>query len=119
MDAGLELPADFSFGWRGDGPCLEFRGELVADATPANHDPDPPWRLCISPRRPPRYEFLCSELACRRYMAAWARRWEAQVRERLAHPPAAFTDFGHGASDVGLNTTHPRRKARRRGGFKG
>ena len=52
-------------------------------------------------------------------MAAWARRWEAQVRERLANPPAAFTDFGRGASDVALNTTHPRRKARRRGGFKG
>lgn len=114
-----ELPADFTFGWFIDGPSLEFRGEVIATATPVNRSPNPPWRLCINPRCPPRYEFLATEAGCRRYMAAWARKWETQIRERLAYPPAAFTDLGRSAGGIPLNTTHPRRTARRKAGFKG
>lgn len=107
-----ELPADFAFGWFIDGPALECRGEVIATATPASHDPNPPWRLCISQRSPPRYEFLATEAGCRRYMAAWARKWEAQIRERLAYPPAAFTDLGRSGGGPPLNTTHHRRSPR-------
>jgi len=114
-----ELPADFAFGWFIDGPSLEFRGEVIAAATPANHDPNPLWRLRIDPRCPPRYVFLASEQACRRYMAAWARKWEAQIRERLAHPPAAFSDLGSGTGGPALNTTHHRRSPRRGSGRSG
>lgn len=105
------LPPGFEFRPYLDGPGLYVGQELVAHACAANDDPGAPWRLCISPRSPVRYEFLASEAACRRYMAAWARRWEAEIRDRLK---GLQTGFEHliptGPTPM---TRHPRRTKRK------
>ena len=107
------LPAGFEFRHYIDGPALYLAGEIVANACPANPEPGAPWRLCIAPRKWPRYEYLASEAACRRYMAAWARRWEAEIRVRVA---ASDRSFEHLALNGPVPVTrHPRGKARRRG----
>lgn len=108
MDA---LPTGFEFRDYLDGPGLYLGSELLAHACPANSDPGAPWRLCISPRRPPRYEFLQDEAACRHYLARWACLWEAQIRERIgqSQPP-----FVNPVTGTGTGTNHPRPRSRRR-----
>lgn len=47
-------------------------GDVVAaSASPANRDPEPPWRPCFQAGGV-RYHFTATEAGARRYMAAWA-----------------------------------------------
>jgi len=105
------LPPGFEFVPYLGGPALQLDGEVIASACPANDGPGAPWRLCIHPRRPPRYEFLPDEAACRRYMEAWARRWEGQIREHLAAPSSPFQHLIPAGGVA--HTTHIRPRARR------
>lgn len=84
------LPPGFRFRHYIDGPGLYLGSEQVACAGPANDDPGAAWRLCLYPRRPPRYVFLADEAACRRYMAAWATQWEAEIRARCEGRSSGF-----------------------------
>lgn len=106
------LPPGFTFEPYVDGPCLRLDGEMLACACPANSDPGARWRLCLSPRRPPRYEFLADEEACRRYMAAWAKRWEAEIRERCRGRTSGWEHLvrSDGPAPEGR---HPRPRSRR------
>lgn len=106
------LPPGFEFRPYLDGPGLYLGPEVVAHACPASDTAGAPWRLCLSPRSPPRYEFLVSEAACRRYMARWAMRWEAEIRGRLKDPRTGFEHLVPAGPTPA--TRHPRR-ARRRG----
>lgn len=108
MDA---LPAGFEFRPYIEGPGLYLGNELLAHACPANPDPGAPWRLCIAPRRPPRFEFLPDEAACLRYMARWVLLWEAEIRERIGHAQPPFVNPYTGS---GAPSKHPRPRSRRR-----
>lgn len=106
------LPPGFTFEPFIDGPSLCLDGERIAVASPASLDPGAPWRLCLSPRRSPRYEFLASEEACLRYMAGWARRWEVEIRERCQ---GRLSGWEHLAVSGGPapGGRHPRPRSRR------
>lgn len=109
------LPPGFEFRPSLDGPGLFLGEDRVAIACPARDEPGAPWRLCLSPRGQPRYEFLPDEAACVRYMAAWARRWDTEIREACAstaHPYSHLATSGLCRPD----TRHPRGRARRRPG---
>ncbi len=86
MNDPLALPPGFHFEPYLGGPALYLDDTQVASACPARDEAGASWRLCLCPRRPPRYEFLADEQACLRYMAAWARRWEAEIRARYPVP---------------------------------
>ncbi|MDF5814323.1 hypothetical protein P4152_17235 [Pseudomonas aeruginosa] len=86
MNDPLALPPGFHFEPYLGGPALYLDDDQVASACPARDEAGASWRLCLCPRRPPRYEFLADEQACLRYMAAWARRWEAEIRARYPVP---------------------------------
>lgn len=106
------LPPGFEFRPYVDGPGLYLDGRVIATATPANGSPDTPWRLCISPNGIPRYEFLRDKDACLRYMAAWAKRWENEIRNTLAD-----VGTGHPYGEVGSPaepSRHPRSRSRRK-----
>ena len=106
------LPPGFTFEPFIDGPSLCLDGERIAFAGPANLDPGAPWRLCLSPRRTPRYEFLASEEACRRYMAGWARRWEAEIRERCQGRLSGWEHLSR-SGEPAPEGRHPRPRTRR------
>lgn len=77
------LPAGFE--WRPylDGPALYLGDRLVAMACPARDEARAPWRVALNPRHVGmRYEFLADEVSARRYVEAWSRKWEAELRER-------------------------------------
>lgn len=109
MDA---LPPGFTFDHFIDGPCLRLNGEVIATACPANYDPGCPWRISLHPRRAGSTVFLATEAGARRYMAAWARRWETEIRERCAGPNQAFAHLLV-SPPPGLDKTHPRRRHKR------
>lgn len=79
------LPASFHFERYIDGPGLYVGAHAVAMASPANYDPDPPWRITINPnsvRR--RFAFTDTEEQAVRYMAAWSRKWEPEILAEVA-----------------------------------
>ena len=97
------------------GPGLYMDGRLIAHASAATDEPGALWRLCISPSGMPRYEFLRDEDACVRYMAAWARKWEAQIRQAMAD-----VGKGHPYGEVrspAQPSRHPRGRSRRQSGL--
>ena len=109
------LPPGFEFRPYVDGPGLYLEGRVIATACPANGDPGAPWRLCISPKGSPRCEFLRDEDACLRYMAAWATKWEAEIRRARVD-----VGTGHPYGDVRAPSEpsrHPRGRSRRHSGL--
>ena len=86
MNDPLALPPGFHFEPYLGGLALYLDDDQVASACPARDEAGAPCRLCLRPRRPPRYEFLANEEVCPGYMAAWARRWEAEIRARYPMP---------------------------------
>jgi len=107
------LPDGFHFEHYIGGPGLYLGDRLVATTTPANYDPSPPWRICINPSGLPRYEFRDTEDQAVRYMAEWARKWEARIRESVEQieDPFSHLTVSRGQS---ISTTHPRRRRTRR-----
>lgn len=117
MSDPYALPPGFHFQPYLGGPSLHVGEEQVASACPARDEPGAPWRLCLRPRRPPRYEFLPNEDACLRYMAAWARRWEAEIRDRCALPSTAFAHLATTGATPATQSRHPRHRSRRPSGL--
>lgn len=111
----LTLPPGFEFRPYVGGPGLYLGDDLVAHASPARDEPGARWRLCIAPRGIPRYEFLRDEDACLRYMAGWAVKWEAEIRQSVAS-----VGTGHPYGEVKSPTEpsrHPRGRSRRHSGL--
>lgn len=108
-----ELPPGFHFERYIDGPGLYYREHVVANASPANYRPDPPYRIAINPNSiHRRFEFTDTEAEAVRYMAAWARKWEKRIIEEvisLNPPKVASTE----PKEPPPQTTHPRRHSRR------
>ena len=110
------LPPGFEFRPYIDGVAVYMGEKAVAIAGPANHDPAPPWRISLNVGLiRGRYYFTANEEAARRYMAAWARKWAARIRQE--HQSAA-SPLGHLArSEPGPQTTHIRGRSRQRSGI--
>jgi len=106
------LPDGFHFEQYIGGPGLYLGNHLIATTTPANYDPNPPWRICINPSGLPRYEFRDTEEQAVRYMTAWATKWEARIRETVGQvgDPFAHLMVSRGQT---ISTTHPRRRRAR------
>lgn len=106
------LPPGFEFRPYVDGPGLYLGEKAIAFACAANHDPNPPWRLCLNVGTlSASTVFTATEAGALRYMAAWARKWEPEIRkahEAVSHP------FGHLAVRGPVpDTHHIRAKVRR------
>jgi len=107
------LPDGFRFEPYVDGPCLRVGDEVVATACPARDEPGAPWRICLAPRKPPRFVFCPDEEACLRYMEAWARKWEVEIRERCDRPSLEFAHLRQ-TGQTPAEPQYPRRRKRRR-----
>jgi len=95
------------------GPGLYLGDRVVATATPANYDLNPPWRVCINPSGLPRYVFLDTEEQAVRYMTAWVVKWEARIRETVRDMGDSFAHLMVSRGQT-ISTTHPRRRRSRR-----
>ena len=106
------LPDGFRFEWFVDGPALYLGNEVVATASPANYDPDPPWRLCMNPdRQERRTVFRRNQDEAERYMAAWARKWQDRLREQNpVNPMSCYTGLNMVSQQ---EAKYPRRRKRR------
>jgi len=110
----MQLPDGFSIERRLDGWALILDGGPVAYANPVSGQAAAKWRVTIIPAVLPRYEFVAGEAQALGYIAAWARKWEREIREVAAR---------HRASPMGAQTSphapdppptkHPRRRPRR------
>ena len=107
-----DLPPGFEFGPYIDGVAVYLGGKAVAIASPANNDPAPPWRISINVGLVAgRYQFTANEKAARRYMAAWARKWEGKIRDE--HRTVAGPFMHMAKAGPSPETMHPRRRSRR------
>jgi hypothetical protein len=110
-----DLPPDFEFRPYVQGPALYLGEEIVAHASPARDEPGAPWRVSLEPRKPPRFVFLRDEATSLRYMAGWAIKWEAHIRERCRNESRAFAHLA--TSGAEHPSRHPRGRSRRRSGL--
>lgn len=73
------LPTGFQLDHRIDGPALYVNGVLVALLTPLDHGR---WRVTLGIGfAGKRHEFVDSEATALRYVAAWSRKWEPDIRQ--------------------------------------
>lgn len=87
------LPADFYWQTYIDGPGLYVKGRLVATITRVTNG----YRITTTPgSRPPWHHFMKTEEGSRRYLEAWATKWEAQIRGSSS---SAILGMGHLAMD--------------------
>lgn len=110
------LPPGFEFGPYIDGVAVYLGEKAVAIASPANNDQNPPWRISINVGLVSgRYHFTANERAARRYMAAWAMKWEARIRDEHLTVSGPFMHMAKAGPSP--QTRHPRRRSRRDGGL--
>jgi hypothetical protein len=107
------LPDGFHFEQYTGGPGLYLGEHVIATATPANYDSNPPWRICINPAGLPRYEFRDTEEQAVRYVSAWANKWEVRIREAVGQVGDPFTHLMVSRGQT-ISTTHPRKRRSRR-----
>lgn len=73
------LPEGFQWQHYLDGPALYLEGRMAALCTPVDNGR---WRVTVGVGlKTLRHEFVGSEDAARRYVEAWARKWQEQIRD--------------------------------------
>ena len=109
------LPEGFHWHQERQGPTIRYGSRVVAFGCEAS--PGGRWRLGLQgSMAPPRYVFLVDEAACWRYMDAWVRKWDNEIRKHgdQEFPLNACTGKSGTPSRPPTQTSHPRGKSRRR-----